>query len=136
MTEAPHPAVPAAPVALVGVYHARGGWRGETAYVVGKLLGTAHCALCDVTHSPVRRKPAWDAAVQRLGLPVELLHLDEQRPDVAAVTAASGTPVVLVRRADDTLEVLLAPAELETLGGSVEAFEAAARAALTGSPGR
>lgn len=113
------------PVGLVGVYHANGGWRGETAYVVGKLLGRAHCSLCDVTHSPVRRKPAWDAMVTRLGLPVELLHLDEQPDDVAAATAVSGTPAVLARHADGTVTVLLGPDDLEPLDGSVEAFEAA-----------
>ncbi|MCW2814995.1 MAG: hypothetical protein JWN84_2450 [Nocardioides sp.] len=110
---------------LVGVYHARGGWRGETAYVIGKLLGTAHCSLCDVTHSPVRRKPAWDAMVERLGLPVELLHLDEQPADVAAVTATSGTPAVLARHTDGSVTVVLGPDDLEPLDGSVEAFERA-----------
>lgn len=53
---------------LVGVYHANGGLRGEVAYVVGKFLGTAHFALCDITHSPVRRKPAWDAMVSGFDL--------------------------------------------------------------------
>ena len=33
-----------------GVYHADGGIIGELAYVWGKIRGTAHCALCDITH--------------------------------------------------------------------------------------
>ena len=37
-------------VGLVAVYHADGGVRGELSYVLGRLLGTAHCALCDITH--------------------------------------------------------------------------------------
>lgn len=121
---------PAPVVGLVGVYDARGGLRGEAAYVVGRLLGTAHCALCDVTHSPVRRKPAWDAMVARLGLPVELVHRDEQPADVAAATAAGGLPAVVGRRADGTVETLLAPDVLEHLDGSVEAFEAAVTRSL------
>ena len=54
---------------IVGVYHADGGPIGEARYVIGKLLGTAHCALCDITHSPVRRKREWDRMVAELGLP-------------------------------------------------------------------
>ena len=76
-------------VGLVGVYHADGGPIGEAKYVLGKLLGTAHCALCDITHSPVRRKPAWDRMVAGLGVDVELLHLNEMSPEVAAATATA-----------------------------------------------
>ena len=42
----------------VKAYHADGGPIGEVRYIIGKLLGTAHCALCDITHSPFRRKAA------------------------------------------------------------------------------
>ena len=110
---------------LIGVYHADGGPLGEAAYIVGKLLGTAHCALCDITHSPVRRKPAWKAMVARLGVPFTLVHLNEIDPDVAAVVAQSGSPVVLARHPDDTLAVALTPSELDRLGGSVDAFHTA-----------
>lgn len=110
---------------LIGVYHADGGPVGEAKYVLGKILGTAHCALCDVTHSPVRRKPQWDAMVLRLGIPVTLLHLNEQPVDVAAATRDAGTPVVLARLADGSLDVALTPAELDQLGGSVSDFESA-----------
>ena len=47
---------------LIGVYNADGGLVGEATYLVGHLLGRTQCALCDVTHSPVRRKPAWESA--------------------------------------------------------------------------
>ena len=114
---------------LIGVYHADGGPLGEAKYVVGKLLGTAHCALCDVTHSPVRRKPAWDAMVARLPMPVTLLHLNEMPADVAEAVAASGSPVLLGRGAGGLIEIL-SPEELDRLDGSVDAFEAALTAAL------
>ena len=42
---------------LVGVYDADGGLLGEAAYVWGKVRGTRHCALCDITHRRVRRRP-------------------------------------------------------------------------------
>lgn len=115
---------------LVGVYHADGGIVGEARYVFGKLLGTAHCALCDVTHSPVRRKPAWDAMVARIGVPITLLHLNEMPVDVAAAVAEHGSPVVLARlAAGGTLHCLLDGPALDRLDGSVPAFESAVVAA-------
>lgn len=117
-------------VGLVGVYHADGGLAGEARYVIGKLLGTAHCGLCDITHSPVRRKPEWDAMVARLGLPFTLLHLNELPDDVAAAVAVHGSPAVLARRPDGSVDLLLGPEPLDRLGGSVAAFESAARTAL------
>jgi len=115
---------------LVGVYHADGGPLGEAKYIFGKLLGTAHCALCDITHSPVRRKPDWDRMVAGLGVPLELLHLNEMPPDVARATARAGSPVVLARLSDGTIEPVLHADELEVLGGSVEAFSDALQTAL------
>ena len=114
---------------LVGVYDAEGSLRGELAYVWGRLRGTRHCGLCDVTHSPVRRKRAWDRMVADLGVPVELLHLDELPADVAAAVAEHGAPVVLART-DEGLAVLLDRAALDALDGSVDAFAAAVRARL------
>ncbi len=57
----------------IGVYHADGGLVGEAKYVLGHLLGRTHCSLCDITHSPVRRKKQWDAFVDSLGVPFRLL---------------------------------------------------------------
>jgi hypothetical protein len=128
-------------VGLVGVYHADGGPIGEAKYVIGKLLGTAHCALCDITHSPVRRKPAWNRMVARLGIDFTLLHLNELPADVADATARHGSPVVLGRLPDGRIEPVLLPGELESLGGSVDAFADALdsalsrRAAATTEPG-
>ena len=48
---------PVAPIErLIGVYDADGGLRGELAYVLGHLAGRAECALCDITHSAVRKE--------------------------------------------------------------------------------
>lgn len=108
-------------VELLAVYDADGGLVGEARYVVGHLLGTAHCSLCEITHSPLRRKPAWDAMVRRLAVPLRVVHRNERSaPEAAACTA--GTPTVLARTVDGAWCVLMSPADLE-LGGSVEAFE-------------
>lgn len=117
---------------LVGVYHADGGPIGEAKYVIGKLMGTAHCALCDITHSPVRRKPAWDRMLAELGVPFQLIHLNEMPPAIAAATTRYGSPAVFARLSDGTAEPVLLPADLEILGGSVEGFSVALRAALDG----
>lgn len=110
---------------LIGVYHADGGPVGEVKYVIGKLLGTAHCALCDITHSPVRRKPAWDQMVDRLGIPFQLVHLNEMTAEVAEVARVTGTPVVVGQCSDGALTPLLGPDQLELQGSSVHRFEAA-----------
>lgn len=103
------------------MYDADGGLVGEARYVVGHLLGTAHCSLCEITHSPLRRKPAWDAMVRRLGTPLRVVHRNERTASEAAACTA-GTPTVLGRTADGRWCVLMTPADLE-LAGSVEAFE-------------
>lgn len=106
----------------IGVYNADGGLAGEAKYIVGHLLGRVHCALCDITHSPVRRKKAWDEMVAGLGMPFRLYHLNEMPPDVADMVATVGSPVVLERNAHG-LRVALSPDDLQEMGGSVAAFE-------------
>jgi len=54
---------------LIGVYDADGGLRGELSCVFGHQPGRRQCGLCDITHSPVRRKAAWDAMVAGLSVP-------------------------------------------------------------------
>ena len=117
---------------FVGVYNADGGVRGELRYVVGHLLGRAECALCDITHSPVRRKKQWDRFVADRGVPWRLMHLNEMPADVAALVAQAGSPLVLART-DHGLQVVLTPGDLAALDGSVERF-AAALASATAAP--
>ena len=115
---------------LIGVYHADGGLVGEAVYVIGHLLGRTHCALCDITHSPFRRKPAWDAMVGRLDVPFRLLHRNEVDSDIQQLLQQQETPVVLARTSSHRLEILLGPEDLE-VAGSVDEFEQRLRQALT-----
>jgi hypothetical protein len=119
-------------VALVGVYDADGGLAGEARYVIAHLLGRAECALCDITHSPVRRKPEWDRMVTGLGVPFRLHHRNElaDDPQVAGVVGATGLPLVVARFADGGVHPVLTGPELARLDGSVAAFDRALRAAL------
>lgn len=104
----------------IGVYNADGGLSGEVRYIVGHLLGRVECALCDITHSPVRRKREWDDFVAGLGVPFRLYHLNEMPAEVAQVVAEVGSPVVMVR--DPDLRVVAGPGELAAMGGSVAAL--------------
>lgn len=116
---------------LVGVYDADGGLLGEAAYVWGRLRGTRHCGLCDITHSTLRRKREWDRMAATLPVSVRLLHLNELDDDLRAAVAATQAPVVLARE-DDGWRELVGAAELDEMAGSVTAFEAVVRARLAG----
>lgn len=118
---------------LIGVYDAKGSLLGEAAYLWGKLRGTRHCALCDLTHNRVRRRPEWDRLVLALGVPVDLLHLDELPDDVAEAVAAHGPPVILAARTGGLRPVVLA-SELDGLNGSVARLSDLLQTRLADSP--
>jgi len=121
------------PVTLWGVYHANGGLVGELTYVIGKLRGTAHCSLCDITHK-IRMKPEWKTLEASLDIPFRLVHPNEQSPGLAALTRGS-TPCV-VRESEEGVSLLLGPEELEACGGSVGRFRGRLEAALEAASGR
>jgi hypothetical protein len=105
---------------LIGVYHADGGLRGEMAYAIGKIRGSAHCGLCDITHRGLRPRRAWTAMVADLPVPVDLLHLNERDPDLREVTDGL-TPCILAVT-DPRLFILLDRRELDAVGGDVDRF--------------
>lgn len=109
------------PQGYVGIYDADGGIRGEAAYVVGHLLGRRECALCDITHSPVRRKPAWDRMVEDLGVPFTLLHRNELNADLVRAIVGVRLPVVLAKR-ESRWSVALDADALGTCAGDIDAF--------------
>jgi hypothetical protein len=112
---------------LIGVYNADGGLRGELAYIWGKARGTAHCALCDVTHSPVRRKREWDRFVDGLGVRFDLLHVNELPADVAGLGLA---PPYVLARTEVGLRPVLDADSLESAHGSVGDFASLLAGAL------
>ena len=104
---------------LVGVYDADGGLLGEAAYVWGKLRGARHCSLCDITHSPWRRKPAWDELAADLPVPMRLLHRNELDDELAVAVSRFGAPVVLARAGSEWRSIV-GDDELSAMGGSVD----------------
>ena len=106
---------------LYGVYNADGGIMGELAYVWGKIRGTAHCALCDITHRGVSKKKQWKEYEERIRVPIELLHINEQEEALAQFTEGK-TPCVVGDYSGE-LKMVMNAEDLEECGKSVEKFE-------------
>lgn len=106
----------AEPQTLVGIFDAEGGLRGELRYVVDKLAGRGHCALCDITHglNPLGKR-SWKEACAAASLTMELLHRDEASPDQLA---AAGSLPAVVHSAGAGWRVLISTEELAACGGS------------------
>ena len=109
------------------MYDANGTLAGEVSYWIGARLGKAHCSLCEITHGLVREKAEWRECRDSLEIPFETFHRDDQPESVRALGLV---PVVVAETTDAAITMLLDPADLDALGGSVQAFNAALDAAL------
>ncbi len=104
------------PETLVGIFDADGGLRGELRYVIDKLAGRGHCALCDITHGlNPRGKRSFREACAAAGVTMTLLHRDEASPEQLA--AAGRLPAVLAG-ADDHWRVLVPEGDLAACEGN------------------
>ena len=112
---------------LVGVYDADGSVLGEMAYVVGHLLGRRTCALCDITHGSLKRRPDFDDAAAMLGVPFVLLHRDEISAEISELID-SELPCVVAETAGQRT-VLLDRDALVACGKSPAALVEAIRSA-------
>ena len=106
----------AEPETLVGIFDADGGLRGELRYVIDRLAGRGHCALCDITHgmNPLGKR-SFKEACAAAGVTMTLLHRDEASGDQLA--AAGELPVVLAG-ADGHWRVLVPAEDLDACKGS------------------
>lgn len=116
---------------LVGVYDADGGLVGEVRYVVGHLFGRAECALCDITHSPFRRKSAWVALIEELPVSLRAVHRNELPGELVDVVVPDRLPAVYAVRADGSAAEVISREELQRLDGSVEGFGVLVRSRLS-----
>ena len=116
---------------LVGVYNADGSLRGELRYALGRVRGTAHCALCETTHGRIRRRRDFDRACEALDEPLELRHRDELDSEQDAVVQGR-LPCILIVEAQP--EILLGPEELEGCAGDPVQLIALINDALTNRP--
>jgi hypothetical protein len=117
MTSSHGMATPRQIVRLIGVYDADSTLRGELAYWVGARLGRRHCALCEITHGSVRRRPEWKARLADLPVPFDTYHRDDQ-PDGVRLAAGRAVPVVVAETELDMV-LLLSPRDVEACDGSI-----------------
>ncbi|MAD56823.1 MAG: hypothetical protein CL974_04675 [Euryarchaeota archaeon] len=107
--------------AIWGVYHADGGIVGELRYVFGKLRGTAHCALCDITHSYISEKKSMKECRSNSPVPFHLVHLNEQNEGLQSIT--EGVTPCVVAETNEGFQLILYPEELEDCEKKVESFQ-------------
>lgn len=98
---------------LVGVYNANGGLMGELSYIAGKVSGSTHCALCDITHglNPLGKKE-WKEAMQCFPVPIEMVHLNEMDERTSALVKGT-TPPVIVLLSPEEDRILITTEEIE-----------------------
>ena len=118
---------------LIGVYKANGGLAGEISYVLGHLIGVKECSLCDITHSPLRKKSAFKAFEKQLleefGISFRLVHMNE-RTEAELAASEGREPCVLLQHADGSMSMFLDFVELKAAAGSVSSFEKLVRSRL------
>jgi glutaredoxin len=111
---------------LIGVYKADGGILGELSYFFGHLVGVKSCSLCDITHSPVKKKTAFKAFEKRLleerNISFRLVHMNE-RTEAELAASKGREPCVLLQYEDGSISMFLDYVELKTSKGSVKSFE-------------
>jgi len=107
---------------LVGIYKADGGVIGELSYFFGHLIGVRSCSLCDISHSPVKKKSAFKSLEQELfkehGIAIKMIHLNE-RNDRELKASAGREPCMLLEYPDQSISMFLDAVDLKALSGSV-----------------
>ncbi len=104
---------------VIGIYNARGSITGELAFLFGRFTGRTECALCDITHGPFKKKTAFSRAQQTLGVPFEILHLDEL--DSTLYSFKDSAPCVVAVRGSEC-SILLSKAELALCDSDIDRF--------------
>jgi hypothetical protein len=117
------------PERLVFVYDADGTLAGELKYYFGSLIGRAHCSLCDVTHTKVGRRRAFQLCVEQLPTTIDYFHRNDVPDDVRAVTN-DRWPAVVGRYQGGEVRVLLNRDELNGIDGDVDRFSKALHARM------
>ncbi len=92
-------------VRFVGIYDADGTVIGELKYMAGKLMGTAHCALCDLTHgTKLKGRADFKACAESLPVPIDLFHRNDQ-PDQYRFLTNGELPCILEVRKSGAVEL-------------------------------
>ncbi len=107
---------------LIGVYKADGGIIGELSYFFGHLVGVRSCSLCDISHSPIKKKSSFKALEKELlknhNIAIKMLHMNE-RNDRELKASEGREPCVLLEYPDGSISMFLDYVDLKALSGSV-----------------
>ncbi len=110
---------------LIGIYKADGGVIGELSYFFGHLIGVRSCSLCDISHSPVKKKSAFKKLEQEMlkehGIAIKMIHLNE-RNDRELKASAGREPCMLLEYPDQSISMFLDAVDLKALSGSVSSL--------------
>jgi hypothetical protein len=113
-------AAPDSIVKFVGVYDADGTIVGEVKYMVGKLFGTASCALCDLTHgTKLKGRDDYKACAASLPVPVKLFHRNDQPETIRALTNGK-LPCIIAVHEDGSLTMAVEREALEACNKDVD----------------
>ena len=111
---------------LIGIYKADGGIVGELSYFFGHLFGVRSCSLCDISHSPIMKKPSFKALEKHLlaehGIKVRMIHLNE-RNEREQKASEGREPCILLEYPDESISMFIDSADLATLSGSVSSLK-------------
>lgn len=110
---------------LIGVYKADGGIIGELSYFFGHLVGARSCSLCDISHSPIKKKSAFKALEKELlkehGVAIKMIHMNE-RNDRELKASEGREPCMLLEYPDQAISMFLDYVDLKALSGNVSSL--------------
>jgi hypothetical protein len=111
---------------LIGIYNADGGLRGELAYVFGHLIGVKSCSLCDISHSPIKKKASFKELEKHLleehRILVRMIHLNE-RNERETQASEGREPCMLLEYPDQSISMFLDSTDLKALSGRVSSLK-------------
>jgi hypothetical protein len=110
---------------LIGVYKADGGIIGELSYFFGHLVGARSCSLCDISHSPIKKKSSFKALEKELlkehGVAIKMIHMNE-RNDRELKASEGREPCMLLEYPDQSISMFLDYVDLKALSGNVSSL--------------
>jgi len=111
---------------LIGIYKADGGIRGELTYFFGHLIGVRSCSLCDISHSPIKKKASFKELEQHMltehGIVVRMIHLNE-RNEREKKASEGREPCMLLEYPDESISMFLDSTDLKALSGKVSSLK-------------
>jgi hypothetical protein len=118
------------PDKIIAIYDADLTIAGELSYAIGKLTGTRHCALCDISHglNPIG-KGRW-RSYRKLHPAINWLHRNDISDQMRDALPCS-LPCVVLQCDSGTLIELMNSADLASCDGDLTTFDQRLNAVLS-----